>query len=970
MKSIYLYVSLLIAASMLMPSPYLITGGSQQTVPAVNAMAPYTQSLTHVYISINNNQNISIPPNYNEMIVVNSSEYSIYENSNLSNVYFTYLNGTMIDSWLQSGNSFNDNNTTYWLKLQYPIAASSSANIEMNFLPLDQTAFNGVTTGEAPQLSKKYAQFDNGQHIFKFYDNFAGKTINSSKWISNGTNGNCVIGNVVVNNSLQITGPQDIYTRANFTYPSYVESCGLIGPGGIHNTSYFLNGVGFSSGGYYCSLSDVASGWATNSSNGPGMSVWNDNGVTYTYNYSKSIDPNKFHVYGVGYVGNSYTIGVVNGQVGNVSHIGFPANPSSMNATIGFQCNDRSPNNKFYWVFVRNATPSGIINLPYSFGYNTTFIESGLPSRMTWNATINGMSMNGTGGSDISKMLINGSYEVNFSASGGFQPYPAGLYFNVSGEPLTITVLFESPANQSILKAESTFSSRTLGHISGYESNYSNGSSNYCISSIALDQKEGTLFTALPALNEIIGYNISTGIAAGNSINIASPNFIYYSSVSNMLYVVSSSTGKLSLIYPGNGTIDKTTILNQIKSNITAITTGNSTNALYVISGNSSTDVTNAYILNLNGTVFKNSSFKNVSDMGLIHGIPQIYNGNILISNYSSIISMNPVNGSMNKIPYPKGFYGPTITQYGKNGLFLLGDTNTSNTPDLIYNATSHKFSQGIRLTGLPFTSTYYNFTGIEYIQSFNATTSEGSIVAVNLSTGKILGSAPYSFPSKEMIFDTSNRYLFMTNNPAYRMSESHYIYEYSTSSIYSITFKESGISIGSSWNLKINGINKTVSGSEYSISGINGTSYTYSISNNTSYYTSGVTSGTVVISGSNIVINLSYNRWAHIKGYFTQKGLTVTVNGAIFNVGNSTFNMNVVAGSYSVVISDPGYITKYMNFTLSPGDTKNITFTLIKIPPPSTSLINYYLVVVVAVVIAAVAVTYFYKKKHNFKTG
>ena len=44
MKSIYLYVSLLIAASMLMPSPYLITGGSQQTVPAVNAMAPYTQS--------------------------------------------------------------------------------------------------------------------------------------------------------------------------------------------------------------------------------------------------------------------------------------------------------------------------------------------------------------------------------------------------------------------------------------------------------------------------------------------------------------------------------------------------------------------------------------------------------------------------------------------------------------------------------------------------------------------------------------------------------------------------------------------------------------------------------------------------------------------------------------------------------------------------------------------------------------
>ena len=141
MKIIYVYVSALIVASLLIPGSYAISGNSMQSDAMINPITPYLQ--THVLITITNNQNVSTSANYNEMIVVNSSQYSLFESSNLSNVYFSYTNGTVIDSWLQSGNSFNDSNTTYWLKLEYPVISNARLTIEMNFLPRGDIAFNG-----------------------------------------------------------------------------------------------------------------------------------------------------------------------------------------------------------------------------------------------------------------------------------------------------------------------------------------------------------------------------------------------------------------------------------------------------------------------------------------------------------------------------------------------------------------------------------------------------------------------------------------------------------------------------------------------------------------------------------------------------------------------------------------------------------------------------------------------------------
>jgi len=55
-------------------------------------------------------------------------------------------------------------------------------------------------TGMSPTLTSAYAQYDNGENVFTFYDNFAGTTLKSS-WSSVGS-----VGTITVNNGLTLSG--------------------------------------------------------------------------------------------------------------------------------------------------------------------------------------------------------------------------------------------------------------------------------------------------------------------------------------------------------------------------------------------------------------------------------------------------------------------------------------------------------------------------------------------------------------------------------------------------------------------------------------------------------------------------------------------------------------------------------------------------------------------------------------------
>jgi hypothetical protein len=146
------------------------------------------------------------------MIVVPSSTYSSYINSAWSNVQFTTgagNTGTVLQAWVENNASNTAASTVVWVNLPSGIGASSGTTIYMDFMPSSVMSASGPT-GEAPQLSSTYAQYDDGASVFNNYWNFAGTSLPSG-WTSGSVSGSTV----TVNNGLTISGNG---TTAGSTY--------------------------------------------------------------------------------------------------------------------------------------------------------------------------------------------------------------------------------------------------------------------------------------------------------------------------------------------------------------------------------------------------------------------------------------------------------------------------------------------------------------------------------------------------------------------------------------------------------------------------------------------------------------------------------------------------------------------------------------------------------------------------------
>jgi len=145
-------------------------------------------ALYQVPIILVNNENVSTPNPFQQMIQLNESNYKGYiiYNGSFANFEFVYNNGSIIPAWIESNNS---GKLIIWLKIN-SIPASDSETIYLDIFPLydnllNPTGKNGI--GEAPQLSSTYGEYDNGANVFNFYDNFAGTSLNTNKWTQVGT---------------------------------------------------------------------------------------------------------------------------------------------------------------------------------------------------------------------------------------------------------------------------------------------------------------------------------------------------------------------------------------------------------------------------------------------------------------------------------------------------------------------------------------------------------------------------------------------------------------------------------------------------------------------------------------------------------------------------------------------------------------------------------------------------------------
>ena len=141
--------------------------------------------LNYTSFHVVNNQNKSTPVPFDLNIKVDSSALSSYENPGLNNVEWFTPNGTIIPSWIQCNPSSTSTCTVYWLKLNFSIPADSNKSIEMGFASFSTNlmAANHQYEGEAPQLSPKYGEYDNGDNIFPFYCNFSGLPFQTN-WIT------------------------------------------------------------------------------------------------------------------------------------------------------------------------------------------------------------------------------------------------------------------------------------------------------------------------------------------------------------------------------------------------------------------------------------------------------------------------------------------------------------------------------------------------------------------------------------------------------------------------------------------------------------------------------------------------------------------------------------------------------------------------------------------------------------------
>ncbi|MCL5423647.1 MAG: hypothetical protein M1385_01015 [Candidatus Marsarchaeota archaeon] len=149
------------------------------------SVTPPTGVLYSIPIKLINSQNAPTPINFQQELTIYLNKS--YMASGLQNVEFFYPNGSIITSWMQSYNTTNLGAyyfAIYWLKLNAPINSNSNETIYMGVGSVSTNFFNSKTTGEAPQLSQIYGEYDNGFNVFNLYDNFAGRVLNTSKWNS------------------------------------------------------------------------------------------------------------------------------------------------------------------------------------------------------------------------------------------------------------------------------------------------------------------------------------------------------------------------------------------------------------------------------------------------------------------------------------------------------------------------------------------------------------------------------------------------------------------------------------------------------------------------------------------------------------------------------------------------------------------------------------------------------------------
>ena len=180
--------STLLSASCPAGSNYSFAGSiriqpSHAIIGGINTSLSGGASGRYVPITITNNQPGAAPAHFQQMITFDPQTYAQFERADLGNLRFYYGSKEMY-SWCESGCSSSSASAVFWVRMPVAIPSQGSRVIDMYFLPFS-VQYDGIYTGESPQFTTPYAEYDNGASVFNSYWNFAGTS--SAGWTTGGT---------------------------------------------------------------------------------------------------------------------------------------------------------------------------------------------------------------------------------------------------------------------------------------------------------------------------------------------------------------------------------------------------------------------------------------------------------------------------------------------------------------------------------------------------------------------------------------------------------------------------------------------------------------------------------------------------------------------------------------------------------------------------------------------------------------
>jgi len=306
-------------------------------------------------VNIINNTGTAIS-NYQQMVVAPICNNCA--NASVSNVMWAYdpAGASIIPSWLEGilGSTIAPSNTVngslvYWLKIAGTISAGATQTVYMIFADRGTTGWDGTLTGVAPQWTATYGQYDNGASVFNFYDNFAGTSLNTSKWNAN------PYGYYSVNNGLTIK-PAQATTSAS---PGEVTSTTNFGANTIfefYGTPVFSGGTGWGYGTYGYNPGDAGAiilrGDIVGDANSgtANTMIWAGSIASATFTQTEGI----------------YTIIQTSSQVTGMfnygSSVSTKSNIGSSSYPVGFYVGNGMSGNAFIqWTRIRAYPPNGVM---------------------------------------------------------------------------------------------------------------------------------------------------------------------------------------------------------------------------------------------------------------------------------------------------------------------------------------------------------------------------------------------------------------------------------------------------------------------------------------------------------------------------------------------------------------------------------------------------------------------------------